>query len=111
MLLFLYINNNSNEYINKEKLSYDAILACYHDQGLIPIKSVASKKTVNMTIGLDVIRTSPAHGTAFDIAGKCEADENSMIKAIELALTAINEATDHETTSNNVEIAVIKIQR
>ncbi len=61
---------------------FDCYLACYHDQGLIPIKTVAADKTVNMTIGLDVIRTSPSHGTAFDIAGKNIADENSMIEAI-----------------------------
>lgn len=57
-------------------------IACYHDQGLIPIKTIASEKTVNMTIGLDVIRTSPCHGTAFDIAGKNIASEDSMIEAI-----------------------------
>lgn len=57
-------------------------IACYHDQGLIPIKTVASEKTVNMTIGLDVIRTSPCHGTAFDIAGKNLASEESMVEAI-----------------------------
>lgn len=61
---------------------YDCYIACYHDQGLIPIKTVASEKTVNMTIGLDVIRTSPCHGTAFDIAGKNLASEDSMIEAI-----------------------------
>ena len=61
---------------------YDCYIACYHDQGLIPIKTVASDKTVNMTIGLDVIRTSPCHGTAFDIAGKNLASEESMIEAI-----------------------------
>lgn len=61
---------------------YDCYIACYHDQGLIPIKTVASEKTVNMTIGLDVIRTSPCHGTAFDIAGKNQAFEESMIEAI-----------------------------
>lgn len=65
---------------------YDCYIACYHDQGLIPIKTVAADKTVNMTIGLDVIRTSPCHGTAFDIAGKNLADENSMIEAIKQAL-------------------------
>lgn len=59
-------------------------IACYHDQGLIPIKTVASEKTVNMTIGLDVIRTSPCHGTAFDIAGKNLADETSMVEAIKI---------------------------
>lgn len=61
---------------------YDCYIACYHDQGLIPIKTVASEKTVNMTIGLDVIRTSPCHGTAFDIAGKNLASEDSMVEAI-----------------------------
>ncbi len=61
---------------------FDCVIANYHDQGLIPIKTVAGNKTVNMTIGLDVIRTSPGHGTAFDIAGKNIADPTSMIKAI-----------------------------
>lgn len=70
------------KYLNNEKMPYDCYIACYHDQGLIPIKSVASEKTVNMTIGLDVIRTSPSHGTAFDIAGKNLANPNSMIEAI-----------------------------
>lgn len=65
---------------------YDCIIANYHDQGLIPIKTVAGAKTVNMTIGLDVIRTSPGHGTAFDIAGKNHADETGMIEAIKALL-------------------------
>ena len=69
-------------YIKGDKIPYDCYIACYHDQGLIPIKSVASEKTVNMTIGLDVIRTSPCHGTAFDIAGKNIANPESMIEAI-----------------------------
>lgn len=73
-------------YIKNEKPPYDCYVACYHDQGLIPIKSVASDKTVNMTIGLDIIRTSPSHGTAFDIAGKNIADEKSMIEAIKACL-------------------------
>jgi len=87
------IQKNTDEAIQKETSSsihhlpftihpYDCYIACYHDQGLIPIKTVASEKTVNMTIGLDVIRTSPCHGTAFDIAGKNIASENSMIEAI-----------------------------
>lgn len=75
-----------NKYLNGEKLNYDCYIACYHDQGLIPIKTFAADKTVNMTIGLDVIRTSPAHGTAFDIAGKNLASENSMIEAIRQVL-------------------------
>jgi 4-hydroxythreonine-4-phosphate dehydrogenase len=67
-------------------LNYDCCIANYHDQGLIPIKTVAGIKTVNMTIGLDIIRTSPGHGTAFDIAGKNIADENGMIAAINAVL-------------------------
>ncbi len=63
-------------------LKYDCVIANYHDQGLIPIKTVAGSKTVNITIGLDVIRTSPGHGTAFDIAGKNIADATGMIEAI-----------------------------
>lgn len=69
-------------YLKSEKMPYDCYIACYHDQGLIPIKSIAFDKTVNMTIGLDVIRTSPSHGTAFDIAGKNIATPTSMIEAI-----------------------------
>ena len=63
--------------------NYDCYIANYHDQGLIPIKTVAGEETVNMTIGLDVIRTSPGHGTAFDIAGKNTANEDGMIAAIQ----------------------------
>ena len=65
---------------------YDCYIANYHDQGLIPIKTIAGNKTVNMTTGLDIIRTSPGHGTAFDIAGKNIADETSMIEAIKEAM-------------------------
>lgn len=75
---------NSPTHLLTSSPPYDCYIACYHDQGLIPIKSVASDKTVNMTIGLDVIRTSPCHGTAFDIAGKNLASENSMIEAINI---------------------------
>lgn len=77
----LFIDGVQN-YLNGEKQPYDCYIACYHDQGLIPIKAVASNKTVNMTIGLDIIRTSPSHGTAFDIAGKNIANPESMIEAI-----------------------------
>jgi len=72
-------------YLNNQKQPYDAYIACYHDQGLIPIKLLAMDSTVNTTINLPVIRTSPSHGTAFDIAGKNIADHSSMIHAIELA--------------------------
>ena len=69
-----------------EKGEYDCYIANYHDQGLIPIKTVAGDETVNMTIGLDIIRTSPGHGTAFDIAGKNVACEDGMISAIKEVL-------------------------
>ncbi len=75
-----------SQYINKENLSYDAIIACYHDQGLCPMKALAFNKAVNTTIGLDIIRTSPSSGTAYDIAGKNLADPTSMIEALKLAL-------------------------
>ena len=74
------------EFLNKEKLSYDAILSCYHDQGLCPIKALAFDDAINTTIGLDIIRTSPSSGTAYDIAGLGIANPDSMVSAIKLAL-------------------------
>ena len=65
---------------------FDAVLAMYHDQGLIPIKALYFSEVVNLTIGLPFVRTSPAHGTAFDIAGKNKADPASMTQAMKLAL-------------------------
>jgi len=76
----------AKHYFKNEKDEYDCYIANYHDQGLIPIKTVAGIKTVNTTIGLDIIRTSPGHGTAFDIAGKSIADYNGMIEAIKQVL-------------------------
>ena len=69
-----------------EEIGYDCYIANYHDQGLIPIKTVAGDKTVNMTVGLDIVRTSPGHGTAFDIAGKNIARPEGMIEAIKAVL-------------------------
>jgi len=65
---------------------YDAIIAMYHDQGLAPIKTTNFYKLVNFTVGLPVIRTSPAHGTAFNIVGKNKADPSSMCESIRLAV-------------------------
>jgi 4-hydroxythreonine-4-phosphate dehydrogenase len=65
--------------------NYDAIIAMYHDQALIPIKTIAFDHAVNVTLGLPFIRTSPDHGTAFDIAGKGIADPASLIAALKLA--------------------------
>jgi 4-hydroxythreonine-4-phosphate dehydrogenase len=58
----------------------------YHDQGLIPVKLLGWDKAVNVTVGLPIVRTSPDHGTAFDIAGQGKASEGSMKAAIELAV-------------------------
>ncbi|MEA3560722.1 MAG: 4-hydroxythreonine-4-phosphate dehydrogenase PdxA [Candidatus Omnitrophota bacterium] len=65
---------------------FDAVVAMYHDQGLIPLKMLAFDKGVNITLGLPFVRTSPDHGTAFDIAGKGLASPNSMIEAIKMAI-------------------------
>lgn len=66
--------------------NYDAILAMYHDQGLIPFKMTDNNRGVNFTAGLKIIRTSPDHGTGFDIAGKFIANHKSMVEAIKLAI-------------------------
>ena len=64
---------------------FDVVIACYHDQGLIPVKLLAFGQAVNVTLGLPIIRTSVDHGTAFDIAGRGQADPQSMIAAVLLA--------------------------
>ncbi|MFZ1746009.1 MAG: 4-hydroxythreonine-4-phosphate dehydrogenase PdxA, partial [Nitrospirales bacterium] len=65
--------------------SFDGIVALYHDQGLIPLKTVAFGHCVNITVGLPIIRTSVDHGTAYDIAGQGKADPTSLVEAIEMA--------------------------
>ena len=67
------------------KGEFDAVVACYHDQGLIPVKLVAFGRAVNVTLGLPIIRTSVDHGTAFDIAGRGLADPSSLNEAVRLA--------------------------
>jgi 4-hydroxythreonine-4-phosphate dehydrogenase len=64
---------------------FDVVIACYHDQGLIPVKLLAFGRAVNVTLGLPIVRTSVDHGTAFDIAGKGIADPSSLIEAVLLA--------------------------
>jgi 4-hydroxythreonine-4-phosphate dehydrogenase len=66
--------------------AFDAVVAMYHDQGLIPVKLLAFDQAVNCTIGLPIIRTSPDHGTAFDIVGRNRANPGSMRAAIELGI-------------------------
>lgn len=82
----LFVGASREYFDDVSQPEYDCYIANYHDQGLIPIKTVAGDKTVNMTIGLDIIRTSPGHGTAFDIAGKNAADETGMVEAIKAVL-------------------------
>ena len=79
-------NSSANAWRNQDAEKHDGILAMYHDQGLIPMKVIALNYSVNTTIGLPFIRTSPDHGTGFDIAGKGIAQSQSMIEAIKTAV-------------------------
>ena len=72
---------------------FDAVVACYHDQGLIPIKLVAFGRSVNVTLGLPIVRTSVDHGTAYDIAGKGLANPASMVAALRLAARLVMRRT------------------
>ena len=83
-------NSSAKAWIHKNAEKHDGILAMYHDQGLIPMKVIALNYSVNTTIGLPFIRTSPDHGTGFDIAGKGVAQSQSMIEAIKAALEMTN---------------------
>jgi 4-hydroxythreonine-4-phosphate dehydrogenase len=74
---------------------FDAVLAMYHDQGLIPFKTIAGSEGVNYTAGLPVIRTSPDHGTAFDIAGKDKADPSSFREAVFQAVSLLEQRGRH----------------
>jgi 4-hydroxythreonine-4-phosphate dehydrogenase len=69
---------------------FDAVVAMYHDQGLAPLKMLAFDNGVNWTLGLPFIRTSPDHGTAYDIAGRNRANPSSMVAAISLARQLAN---------------------
>ncbi len=79
-------NSSVKAWNDKDAEKHDGILAMYHDQGLIPMKAIAFTYSVNTTIGLPFIRTSPDHGTGFDIAGKGIAECHSMIEAIKTAI-------------------------
>jgi 4-hydroxythreonine-4-phosphate dehydrogenase len=69
---------------------FDAVIACYHDQGLIPVKLLGFGRAVNVTLGLPIVRTSVDHGTAYDIAGRGTADHSSLVEAILLAARLSN---------------------
>ena len=72
-------------FVRAARGEFDCVIACYHDQGLIPVKMMAFGRSVNVTLGLPIVRTSVDHGTAFDIAGQGRADASSMIEAVLLA--------------------------
>jgi 4-hydroxythreonine-4-phosphate dehydrogenase len=77
---------------------FDGVICLYHDQGLIPLKLLSWEEGVNVTIGLPIVRTSPDHGTAFDIAGQDKADPRSMQAAIALAAKMAAQQSTHESS-------------
>mgnify|MGYP000029142793 CR=1 FL=1 len=86
-------NSSAKAWRDKNAERHDGILAMYHDQGLIPMKVIALNYSVNTTIGLPFVRTSPDHGTGFDIAGKGIAQSQSMIEAIKAAIEMTKNST------------------
>lgn len=88
---------------------FDGILAMYHDQGLTPFKTMAGGEGVNFTAGLPIVRTSPDHGTAFEIAGKNEANPDSLRNAIYLAVDIFNNrSTFKDITANQLKVSSAK---
>lgn len=84
-------------------LKFDGVLAMYHDQGLIPFKHIADRKGVNYTAGLPIVRTSPDHGTGYDIAGKNQASSDSFLEAIFTAVRIVqNRREQQELTANTL---------
>jgi 4-hydroxythreonine-4-phosphate dehydrogenase len=81
--------------------NFDGIIAMYHDQGLIPFKLMSFKEGVNFTAGLPIVRTSPAHGTAYEIAGKNEASPESLRQAIYLACDIFKNRLMHQELIKN----------
>jgi len=86
--------------------NFDAVLAMYHDQGLIPFKTLAGDRGINFTAGLPIVRTSPAHGTAYDIAGKGSASEESFREALFSACDIYRRRTENrQLTANALEVS------
>ena len=97
---------------NKTYKQFDAVLAMYHDQGLVPFKTIAFNNGVNFTAGLPVVRTSPDHGTAYDIAGKNVASEESFRKAIYTAIDIFKTRQNYlSSTENPLKIRLQKRER
>ncbi|MCU0373781.1 MAG: 4-hydroxythreonine-4-phosphate dehydrogenase PdxA [Chitinophagaceae bacterium] len=88
-------------FARQQFLQFDAVLAMYHDQGLIPFKSLAFGEGVNYTAGLPVVRTSPDHGTAFDIAGQGKADHSSLLAALYKAIDILQQRKHYQEARAN----------
>lgn len=86
---------------SKNYKNFDAVIASYHDQGLIPFKTITFGEGVNYTAGLSKVRTSPDHGTAFEIAGKGEADESSFKEAVFMAIKIYENRKEYRKLSKN----------
>ena len=92
----------TDSFFSQKNLSFfDGVLAMYHDQGLTPFKTLSFSKGVNYTAGLDVIRTSPVHGTAYEIAGKGSANEKSFREAIYLACDIFKKRQEYIQLNSN----------
>ncbi len=98
-------------FARNQHVKFDAVLAMYHDQGLIPFKSLAIGEGLNYTAGLPVVRTSPDHGTAFDIAGKNKADTSSFLASIYACIDIIQQrqefGTNHQNPLKKMRAAVL----
>lgn len=88
-------------FARRSYLEFDAVLAMYHDQGLIPFKTITAGEGVNYTAGLPFVRTSPDHGTAFDIAGKNIADPGSFTTAVFECINILKSRADYEERNKN----------
>ncbi|MFI5150440.1 MAG: 4-hydroxythreonine-4-phosphate dehydrogenase PdxA [Bacteroidia bacterium] len=97
---------------NGSYLKFDAVLAMYHDQGLVPFKTISFGTGVNFTAGLRIVRTSPDHGTAYDIAGKNQASEESFRKAVYMACDIYRKRKEYqELTADPLKISILKKER
>ena len=97
-------------FANGSYLQFDAVLAMYHDQGLIPFKQIAFESGVNFTAGLNFVRTSPDHGTAYDIAGKNKASETSFREALFTAIHIVKNRRETVELNEN-PLAITKLSR
>jgi 4-hydroxy-L-threonine phosphate dehydrogenase PdxA len=86
---------------SKNYKSFDAVVATYHDQGLIPFKTLSFGEGVNFTAGLSRVRTSPDHGTAYEIAGQGVADHSSFAEALFTGISIVNNRASYEKLSAN----------